>query len=187
MADASLARRYARALLQLGRSDGAVDLYANDLGRIGVTLDVGGGQLRAALVNPGLSLAERRGVLDAVLGRLGLAPTVQNFLRLLLDKNRFFALADIERAYLAMADELAGRVRARVRTARALDAAGQADVQRALSSATGKHVLVQFSVDSSLIGGMVAQVGDKVYDASVATRLAHLQHTLASAGTSAEA
>ena len=179
MADASLARRYARALLQLGRSDGAVDLYANDLGRIGVTLDVGGGQLRAALVNPGLSLAERRGVLDAVLGRLGLAPTVQNFLRLLLDKGRFGALGAILAQVQEMTDALSGQVRAKVRTATALSPGMEAEVQQALSAATGKTAILETAVDPSLIGGIVAQVGDKVYDASVRARLNSLYTTLA--------
>jgi F-type H+-transporting ATPase subunit delta len=77
-----------------------------------------------------------------------------------------------------MADEFAGRARAVVTTAAALDAGMQKSVQSALEASTGKTVEIDFQVDPSLIGGMVAQVGDISYDASVRARLEDIQTAL---------
>ncbi len=178
MADGSLARRYARALILLGQENNALDVIGAGLGTIGGVLDLNGGELRGVLVNPGVPLAERHAVLSEVLRRLGLHAYVNNFLRLLLDKSRFAVLPEITAAFGEMADELAGRVRATVRTARALDAVTAAKVEGALAQATGRTVVVRYVVEPGLIGGMVAQVGDKVYDSSVRGRLEQLQLAL---------
>lgn len=178
MADGSLARRYARALILLGQENQALDALGAGLATIGAVLDLNGGQLRGVLVNPGVPLAERHAVLSEVLRRLSLHAYVNNFLRLLLDKSRFAVLPEITLAFGEMADELAGRVRATVRTARALDAVTAAQVEGALAQATGRTVVVRYVVEPGLIGGMVAQVGDKVYDSSVRGRLEQLQLAL---------
>lgn len=185
MADAALSRRWARALVELAREDAAVDRIGQDLDTLAQTLDLEGGMLRRALENPGITVTERRGVLDAVLSRLDLHPYVKNFLRLLIDKGRFSALPGIRTEYRSMADELAGRVQATVSSARPLDAAMAEQVRAALRQATGREVIVDFQVDPSLIGGIVAKVGDTVYDASIRARLQAMQKALTEGGAGA--
>ena len=65
-----------------------------------------------------------------------------------------------------------------MRTARALDEATADLVRQSLTEVTGKTVVVEFQVDPTLIGGMVAKVGDTVYDASVRARLDAIQNLL---------
>lgn len=187
MAEAALARRYARALAELGQKHDIVDTLGGDLATFSDILDLGDGQLRAALENPGVTGTQKRAVLDAVLGKLSLHAMSANFLRLIVDKGRFLEFDGMRAAYGRMADELAGRVQAEVRTARALDASMQAEVQAALSKTTGKQVAVTWTVDPALIGGLVAHVGDKVYDASVRARLDAMQRSLIAGGGGAEA
>jgi len=188
MANGSIARRYARALIALGQESGKTDTFAGDLAAFGQVLDVGEGQLRQALTNPGLTTVERKGVLDGVLGKMKLDSDSANFLRLLVDKNRFGAFDGIARSFSEMADELAGRARATVSTATELSADMKKTVQGALEASTGKSVKIDFQVDPSLIGGMVAQVGDISYDASVRARLEEIQSALIrNPGAAAEA
>lgn len=187
MADGSISRRYAQALVDLGKEGNVVARIADDLATVGEVLDTADGLLRDALLNPGLAVAERKGVLEAVLAKLELHAHVANFLRLLIDNQRFGALPGIVRAYDGMADDLANRVRATVTTASELSPAMAADVQAALEKATGKTVQISFETDTALIGGMVAQVGDTVYDASVRARLAEIQQKLISGTAAAEA
>ena len=189
MADGSLARRYARALIGLGEDKQAGDRLVGDLDTMSKVLDTGDGSLRAALTNPGIPVDQRRGVLDAVLERVDVHAYVKNFLRLLLDKNRFDVLPDIVREAMAMADLSAGRVRAVVTTARKLDQETMRSIQQALSRASGKHVIARFRINRHLIGGMTAKVGDTVYDASVRTRLMDIHQALTSSteGGAAEA
>lgn len=172
MLEGSIARRYAKALLALGRDDGLVDRLGDDLARFERAL---AGDVGDVMSNPVFTQAERRGVLDKVLPGLALHPTTMNFLRLLLDKNRFAALSDIVREYRALADDEAGRVRALVTTATELSPALREQVTQALIGATGRKVVLETKVDPALLGGMVARVGSRVYDASLRTRLERLE------------
>ena len=178
MADGSLSRRYARALTDLGEDQAGRDRLVTDLNKFSALLDSGDGSLRSALTNPGIPVDQRRGVLDAVLSRVELHTYVKNFVRLLLDKNRFTELPGILAAAIEMADEQSGRVRAVVTTARQLDEGTMRTIQQALSQASGKHVIASFDTNARLIGGMVAKVGDTVYDASVRTRLMDIHQNL---------
>ncbi|MBM4392206.1 MAG: F0F1 ATP synthase subunit delta, partial [Deltaproteobacteria bacterium] len=86
--------------------------------------------------------------------------------------------------YRALADAAANRVRATVTTASAASPALRAKITRSLSASTGKDVVVEMKVDPALLGGMVARVGSKLYDASLRTRLEDLQVTLATTALS---
>lgn len=176
MTDGSIPRRYARALLELAREDGSLDRVETDLATF---VKACSGELGMVLSNPVFTQGERRAVLDAVLARLDFHAYTLSFLRLVLDKNRMDRLVDIHRAYRALADVEAGRVRATVTTAFALDAAMSEAVSDSLAAVTGKDVVITTRVDPSLLGGMVAQVGGRVYDASLRTRLDLLQLSLA--------
>jgi len=178
MANGSLARRYAKALVALGQESGNVEQIVRDLDHFSSILDGGDAELRVALSNPGLTSTERAAVIGEVLAKIEVCDTTANFLRLLVDKNRFGAFDLIQRAIHDMADEIAGRVRATVTTATDLSKEMVATVQAALEEATGKTVVIDFQTDKAVIGGMVAQVGDISYDASVAARLRALQQAL---------
>lgn len=176
MTEGSVARRYARALLELAKEADALDVVDADLAAF---VEACKGDLGVVMSNPVFTQSERRAVLDAVLGKLRFHAYTLNFLRLVLDKDRMDRLADIHREYRALADVEAGRVRATVSTAFPLDAALTEAVTASLVAATGKDVVVTSRVDPSLLGGMVAQVGSRVFDASLRTRLDLLQLSLA--------
>lgn len=179
MIEGSLARRYAKALLSLAAETGKSDEYGAQLDNLVRLCTQPGGDLVQIMANPSFTPSERKQVLEAVLPRLGLDSLVANFVRLVLDKDRFNALPDIAREYGALADAAANRVRATVTTAFAASADAQAEIAAALSASTGKTVIVDSKVDARLLGGMVARVGDRVFDASLRTRLEQLQVSLA--------
>lgn len=176
MAEGSLARRYARALVELGKEDSDVDRFASDLREMAQILRQG--QLADVLANPGITQSERKAVLTKVLARTDFHVHVKSFLSLLVDKNRFPLFNDIVREYEAIADELGRRVRATVTTSAPLDANLQKQIEAALADTMKKQVLVEFKVDRDLIGGLVAKVGGKVFDASVRARLQDIQTSL---------
>jgi len=178
MANGSIARRYARAFIALGQENNKTEALAGDLKTFAQVLSTGEGQLKQALINPGLTTIERKAVLNAVLEKLSLDTDSGNFLRLLVDKNRFGEFDGITRAFNEMADDIAGRARAVVTTAAELTADMKKTVQGALEASTGKTVEIDFQIDPGLIGGMVAQVGDISYDASVRARLEEIQSAL---------
>lgn len=187
MAERMLARRYARAFIEIAEEADAVESLGADLDKALAAVRAHEDLLFTALANPVFAPDERRRVLDEVIPRIGLHPLVQNLLRLLLAKGRFDLLPLVEEEYRAGADARAGRVRVVVETAEPLGPQLEAEVRATLERVTGKTVLLDTRVEPALIGGMVARLGGKVYDASVRNRLDTLRNTLLNLTTAAEA
>lgn len=179
MTSGSIARRYARAILELASEGDGLDRTASDLDGFVALLD-GHDELERALLNPGHPITERKAVLAAVLEKTDLTSTNRNFIRLLLDKGRLGALRSICREYQALADEAQGRVRARVTSARKIDKRTAGRLQKNLEAITGKTVILSQEVDPALIGGTVTQVGHLVFDGSIRAALARVRQRLVS-------
>lgn len=152
--------------------------YAGDLRDLVKVVDSAGAEVKSVLENPTFTLAERKEVLERLLPHLHLHHSTRNFARLLLEKGRFSHLDSIERAYQEMADAAANRVRVEVIASGEMSTPMRDAVVRALSHATGKHVVLNTRVDPSLLGGIVARVGSRVFDASLQTRLDNIQRAL---------
>ena len=177
MVTGSLARRYARAVIELGDSAGNTDKLGADL-RVLAQAMTTSPELTTALSNPAIRRADRRKVLDQLLQRIGSQPQTRNLVYLLLDGERLGSLVAISREVDAMIEAKAGRVSAEIVSARPLDAAQLAQITTALEKMSGKKVDVTKREDASLLGGVVAKVGDVVYDGSLRTQLRALRDEL---------
>lgn len=166
----SLARRYARALFDVGVSQGTYEQLGRELDDLAATY-AGSRELAEALGNPVFKMSQRRAVLETVLARVGVSPTTRNFALLLLDRHRIGILPEIAREFRRMVDDKVGRVRAQVVSATPLAPDAELRIQRSLEQTTGKKVLLEKKTDPEILGGVVAQVGDVVYDGSVRTQL----------------
>jgi len=175
----SIARRYAKALLEIGIQQQTYDALGKELDRAADTLRASP-ELRNALENPVFSLEKRKLIMDELVRRLGVSKTVRNFIMLLLDKGRIAALPDIARAHRTLVDEHAGRVRATVTSARPLDPMLETRLKTALEKSSGKVVIFEKREDPAILGGLVTQLGDTVYDGSVRTQLQQLREELLS-------
>jgi F-type H+-transporting ATPase subunit delta len=173
----SVARRYARALFQIGVDTGTFEALGQELGDL-AQLFQDSTELRQTLVNPVFKPAEKRAILEKILPRVTPNPIMQRFALLLLDRGRIVLLAWLARAYRELADAHAGRVRAVVTSATPLSPADLERVRKSLERRTKKTVMLEAQVDPNLIGGLVAQVGDLVLDGSVRTQLSTLRDKL---------
>lgn len=178
MANETVARRYARALLEIAQEEGALERFEQDLTRFADTL-AGSRDLEMVLTNPVFEAEARKRILREVAGRLGVAPLVVNLLCLLVDKRKLVVLPDILREYRALVDKAAGRVEALLVMATQADPATVSQVEGQLAKWTGKRVRLTTRVDPSLIGGAVARVGGLVLDASIKTQIDVLRQRLA--------
>ena len=177
MSDAA-SRRYAQALISVADEVGAVDLVGDDLGRFVTSGEGDDRRMARVLESPVFTSEERGAILDQVLPKLGLHPLVANLIRLANDKRRMALLPGIAEAYRTLADERAGRQQVTVQTAEPLSPQLEAEVRAALESSTGKRVILKTEVHPELIGGLVARVGDTVYDSSIRTRLEQMKQAL---------
>jgi F-type H+-transporting ATPase subunit delta len=177
----SIARRYARALFEVGLKDGSYLKLGQQLVELADVYQ-SSPELRQALENPVFKPAEKRAILERVLERvMGGGEASRPLPRLalmLLDRRRIGLLPLIARAYQTLADERAGQVRGKVTSAAALSAADLDRVRRALEQRTRRKVILETAVDPDLIGGLVARVGDLVLDGSVRTQLDEMRRLL---------
>lgn len=178
--DRRIARRYAKALIQLVAAQPTVEApLQRDLERfckLWETTD----ELRSLLTNPGVPVEQRDKALTATLDRLGgVHPLARNFFRLLLRNQRIAEIDSVRQEFVRLTDERAGRVRARVVTAAALDPMTRTKIQKALEQLFQKTVLVDPEVDPSIMAGVVTRVGHVVFDGSLRAQLERLREHLA--------
>lgn len=172
-----IARRYAKALLAIGREDGKAETYKEELGAF-VKLVEENRELEHAISNPLYDAESRKKVLQAVVEKSGVSGVMASFLFLLFDKGRVQYLKDIYVLYEKLTDELANIIRADLASAVELPEESIAKIQAALSEQTGKKVAMETRVDPALIGGVVTKIGDLVLDGSVRTQLMSLKESL---------
>ena len=178
MVTGSLARRYARAVLEIGTANGNLDKIGADLRSLAKAMRESA-ELVTALTNPAIRRADRRRVIDGLLQRIGAEPHTRNLVSLLLDGERLASVVAISREVDAMIEARAGRVQAEVTSATALTPAQLTQLTATLEKLSGKKVVVAKKEDPNLLGGVVAKVGDVVYDGSLRTQLRVLRDQLA--------
>lgn len=177
----ALAKRYAKALLSLAGSPTQRDKFdegIHDFVKACNTADTTGTRLGSLLESNRIKPSQRQAVAKAVCQRLSLDATLIKFIDLLMQRDRVGGIEQIARHYRELADRDGNRVRAHVRSAKPLAADAGRKIQTALESSTGKTVVLTHSVDETLIGGLVTQVGSLTLDRSVKRQLEALRADL---------
>ncbi|MGO9117610.1 MAG: F0F1 ATP synthase subunit delta [Desulfomonilaceae bacterium] len=177
MIDTTLSKRYATALVEIAQEQNALDKYAEDLDSLSKLVEESR-DFREILMNPVFTRDDKKKIAGPVLKKMGADPMVINFVYLLIDRKRIDQLTGIEKAFRAKVDEIRGITRGQVISAEPLGAPELGRVTDILAKVTGKQVMVTTKVDPSLIGGLVARVGDMVFDGTIRTQLNQLKESL---------
>lgn len=177
MKNLAIARRYAKALLLIGKDDGQTENYRQELEGVAALLEREK-QLAGTISNPLYNTDERRKVVEALIGKLKLSKVMSSFLMLLFEKGRIGFLPSINEFYQTLADELKGVARASLVSATKLGDETVEKIRTALSKKTGKDIILEVEQDPGLIGGIVTRIGDLVLDGSVKTQLLNLRESL---------
>lgn len=177
MTNSIVAKRYAKALLELGRDDGNFEKYGQELSDMVGLLDESP-ELEQVLSNPGFELEDRKAVLAKILDKMSPSPMVANFYKLLMDRNRIGEIRGIEGVYSKLIDDARGITRAEITSASALKDEEIQKLKDSLKAVAGREVQIEVNEDPSLIGGLKARIGDLVLDGSVKTQLESLKDSL---------
>lgn len=173
MASEEVIRGYAEALFRIVQAEGELDRVEDELYRFGKILE-SNHELKQALSDQNIERAQRTKVLDDLLADK-VSPHTLSLLAFVVEQGRARQLPQILELLSALAADAREAVIAEVRSAVPLDDNQRGELAAALSKATGKKVEVKALVDPSIIGGVVAKVGDTVIDGSVRRRLEQLK------------
>ena len=173
------ARRYARALFHLGQKAGLTCLseYARDFAALAQAMRVEP-RLLEVFKSPQFSMAEKQALIGRILQALEACPGIRDFCALLSEKNRLAILPDIQDSFSALLDEEKGVARGELVSSIELSSAKQKEIEEQLGRAAGQRLELLFSVDSTILGGIVLKVGDRVLDASLRAQLSNLKETI---------
>jgi F-type H+-transporting ATPase subunit delta len=172
-----VSKRYAKALLSLGKEDGKYLKYGEDLHDFS-SFYAQNEEFALAVSNPIFSLEDRKRILNFVLGKSLYSGTVKNFLNLLLDKNRISAVSGICSYFEKLTDEVANIARAEVVTPGPLNEEAKKRLEKVLETLTSRQVRMATREDKALIGGIVVKIGDLVLDGSVKAQLMGFKESL---------
>jgi F-type H+-transporting ATPase subunit delta len=173
----SVARRYARALLLIGKETGEAETYREELaGVVGLLDQVK--EFGQVINNPLYGTSTRKNILKTIIEKVNPSPVIKSFMLLLFDKGRFVFLRDVSDFYQKLADELKGVARASLISATELSPETIEKIRKSLSERTKMDIKLDVEQDPGLIGGIVTKIGDLVLDGSIKTQLLNMRESL---------
>jgi F-type H+-transporting ATPase subunit delta len=174
------ARRFAEAAFQVALRDGTQDRWRDDL-RIAAEV-LGHEQVVPIVDSPAVALADRKGLVDRLLGK-SVQPGVVRLVHLLVERGRIEVLPRVADEFVRLLNDHRGVVMAVVTSAAPLTPDEESAIRQRVETMAGAAVELRTEVDPSLIGGLTVQVRDRLLDASVRGRLERLRDQLHAGGT----
>ena len=175
MSQGVIARRYAKALINLAEKDhentgksltALADVYSNST------------ELSEVLSDTKVSSQIKQNVLKEILKKIKVSKLVDTFIRYLLAKRRIVLLPNIERAFNLFLQEKLGRIEAGITVAQEISEVTVGKLEKAISRYSGKEVTVNITIDPAIIGGIVTRIGSVVIDGSIHTQLNQIRQSI---------
>ena len=175
MSQGVIARRYAKALINLAEKD--LQITGNSLAAIADVYS-NSTELSEVLSDTKVSSQIKQDVLKNILKKIKVSKLVDTFTRYLLAKRRIVLLPNIERAFNLLLQEKLGRIEAGITVAQEIPEVTVGKLEKAISRYSGKEVSVNITIDPAIIGGIVTRIGSVVIDGSIHTQLNHIRQSI---------
>jgi F-type H+-transporting ATPase subunit delta len=177
MSEITVAYRYAKSLIDLAEEQNALEAIKQDMTFFVDTLKANS-QLKAVLRNPIISHDKKLKILQAIFsGKV--TPATDGFFKIMINKSRGEILYPTAKEFVNQYNIKKNIVKATVVSAAPLSEANKQQIISEVKSLTGGEIILQESVDASLIGGFVLNVGDRQVDTSVSASLQKLKKEFA--------
>lgn len=170
----SAAKRYTQALTEIAQESNTFDAWQRDLDTLAAL--VSDDEVRSYFENPSVQAEQKLKTAEVVLGDA--QPEARTLLRMMIERRRLRLLPEVATLFAEEVLASKGIVTVDVTTADALDDAGEHLVRERLKGIVGKDVELRLHTDASIIGGIVARIGDQVIDGSVLNQLRRLRATM---------
>jgi F-type H+-transporting ATPase subunit delta len=172
-----IGRRYAKALFEIDEKNNSYEVTYRDLIAISnIISDYG--EIYEFLKNPFFDKKKRKETFSQIASILDLSNIIKNLINLLIDNNRIGYLKDIIDAYMKFFDESRGILRATVIAPKKLEDSDIERIKEGLENHFNKSIKVSVKEDPSIIGGIIAKIGNVIIDGSIKSQLIHMREEL---------
>ena len=178
---AGIAARYATAIFEMAKADKKIPALQSDLDALESTMS-DSPDFNTLISSPMYSREQQAKAVASIAAIMKLSGLVTNSLGLMAAKHRLFVLPHLARALRGLIAIENGEVTAKVTAAKALTKAQQDKLGKSLKATFDKDVKISMAVDESLIGGLIVQVGSKMIDTSIRSKLNNLQNAMKEVG-----
>ena len=172
-----ISKRYARALSGSISDEGSLIRALSNLNDFGNAFDADR-QLERFFSHPGIPEAKKTALVADLCDKLKAENVVRNLLGLLIQRRKILFLKNIASYFEAVVDERLNQLRVNVISAHPLSSDNIEKLKSGLNRILGKTILIETSIDESLIGGIQLQIGDQVADATIKNKLAILKRII---------
>ena len=170
----SAARRYVQALTEIAQESNTFDAWQRDLDTLAAL--VSDEEVLSYFQSPSVQDEQKLQTAETVMADA--QPEARTLLRMMIERRRLRLMPEIAELFAEEALAAKGIVMVDVTTADALDDAGESLVRERLKGIVGKDVELRLHTDASIIGGIVARIGDQVIDGSVQNQLRRMRATM---------
>ena len=173
------ARRYAQAVFEIAQEKNEPDKWQADLQKVAALAK--DPDLVAVMDSPRYTFEDKSKLISGRLDDVG--KLTVNLIKLLISQGKFGLLPGVAAEYQEMLDTARGILKAEVVTALPMEEKEKQSLAKNLALQTGKQVRIISRVDPQMIGGIVVRMGGKLFDGSLASRLAYLKEELVTSGS----
>lgn len=172
-----IASRYAAALFSLSSDQAQHNKVFSDIRALSQLFN-SDDEISQFINSPLVKSNEREGALIAAMEKANVSEDVKKFVLLLARKNRLSVFDEIVLSFQDKADEANGVTRGEVRSSYSLTPEERKQIEEIVAKATGKNVILTYKVDSTVIGGLIAEVGSYTFDDSIDLHLRKMKEEL---------
>jgi len=173
----TIAKRYAKALVELSEANKSVDKTKADLTDFVAAVEAQS-SMQKLFSSPVFTAENKKAVIKELSAKLGMQPLTQRFVEHLAETGRIRYVKDVYEAFLDILSERQNRASVKLTTAITVNSGDLADIKRKLEGLTGKQVDLDSKVDAALIGGAKAQIGSVIYDGTIKNQLGKMREQM---------
>ncbi|MDQ0203053.1 F0F1 ATP synthase subunit delta [Pectinatus haikarae] len=176
MLNIQLAKKYAAAMFELSQEKNKLALHDSQLAQLSKLFE-DNRELKTFMDNPQIKSQAKKELMSQILTD-SFDSEICNFMLLLIDKHRISLLSEIITSFHALSNEAQGIQIAYVKTAFPLTEAQHTTLLKKLETITAKTIQLKINIDSSIIGGVIVKIGDRLIDGSVVGQIKSIKKQL---------
>ncbi len=177
MSQVELAKRYAKAILQLGHQKGKAKEYSNQI-KVVAQVIMSQPDVEQFFSNVTISQDLKKKSLESLFEGGSFSEDVKAFLYLLVDRSRIYAIADIAKAASDLLDEEDGVTRGKIKSSSPIPEKLKSEYEQKIGAALGKKIFLDASIDEKVLGGVRIEVGGWTFDDSLESHLSRMGEQL---------